>query len=188
MAIDERLVFYTGKHVRLKVLTQQDIHESNWVGWFNNEAMCEYNMHHYYPNTFEAQAKFLDGCITPQKIQLGIVDKAKNEVICGVVSLSNIDMLHRNCEIAGTMEVEYTRKNPALFLEAYSIMIRHGFEELGLHKIYGGTFRPHVAQALVRVFNFEIEGVRKKHIFKRNQFHDVINVGVFKDTINYPEF
>jgi RimJ/RimL family protein N-acetyltransferase len=188
MAIDERLVFYTGKNVKLKVLTKQDIEESNWVGWFNDEKMNDFNTHHVYPNTFKNQEAFLESCISKEKIQLGILDKTKDDVICGVVSLSSINMLHRNCEIAGIMDVEYSRKNPALFLEAWSIMMRHGFEELGLQKIFGGSFHPHVAEALVRVFNFEIEGVRKKHIFKRNQFHDVINVGVFKDTIKYPEF
>jgi len=188
MTIDERLVFYTGRHVKLKVLTIKDLEESNWVGWFNDEEMCKYNMHHVYPVTFESQAKYLEGCITPEKIQLGIVDKAKNDVICGVVTLFNINMLHRNCEIAGIMEVETSKKNPALFLEAWSIMIRHGFEELGLHKIFGGAFHPHVANSLARVFNFEIEGVRKQHVFKRNRFHDVVNIGLLSSNVIYPEF
>ena len=188
MAVDERLVFYTGKHVKLKVLTQQDIDESNWVGWFNDETMCEFNLHHYYPNTFEAQTKILEKCITPHKIQLGIVDIAKNEGLCGVVSLAKIDMLHRNCEIAGIMDVERTKNNPALFLEANSIMIRHGFEQLGMHKIYGGTFHRYVSKALIRIFNFESEGVRKAQVFKNGEFRDVTMLGVFKDTVKYPEF
>ena len=47
MAIDERLVFSEGKYVRLKVLDEQDVSESGWVGWFNDEKLCEANQHHY---------------------------------------------------------------------------------------------------------------------------------------------
>jgi RimJ/RimL family protein N-acetyltransferase len=188
MAIDERLVFYTGKYVKLKVLSQQDIEESNWVGWFNDESMSDYNAHHYYPNTVDKQMKYLDACNSTDKIQLGILDKNRDDKICGVVSLFNINMIHRNAEIAGIMEVSYSKNNPALFLESWSIIMRHGFEELGLNKIYGGSFHPQVVDALTRVFGFEIEGVRKQHVFKHNAFHDVVNIGVFKDTFKYPQF
>ena len=66
-------------------------------------------------------------------------------------------------------------------------MLRHAFEQLGLHKIYGGTFHPHVVSALKRAFNFETEGVRKQHIFKNGKFCDLTLISVFSDTINYPE-
>ena len=172
----------------MKVLSQQDIEESNWVGWFNDETMNDFNQHHYFPNTFKNQEQFLEDCISSKKIQLGILEKEEGDVICGVVSLSEINMLHKNCEIAGIMEVERSKKNPALFLEAWSIMIRHGFEELGLYKIFGGSFHPHVADSLVRIFNFEIEGVRRNQVFKHNRFHDIVMLGVFRDTIRYPKF
>ena len=70
MAIDNRLVFYTRKHVKLKVLTKQDVDESNWVGWFNDEGMTKYNTHHFYPNTFDAQYKILEGCVSKEKFNL----------------------------------------------------------------------------------------------------------------------
>ncbi len=186
--IDERLVFYEGKHVRLKVLSPQDVMESDWVGWFNDESMSAYNQHHYFPNTHEQQHDILKSCVSPHKFQLGIVDRADPENICGVVSLSAIDWIHRHAEIAGIQATEHTKMNPALFLEAWSIMLRHGFEQFGLNKIYGGTFHPHVADALSRAFNFEVEGVRRRHVYKNGIYCDTTLVAVFKDTVRYPEF
>ena len=135
MPIDERLIFYEGKHVRLKVLSPQDVEESDWAGWFNDEALCAFNQHHYFPNTLAHQQEILNTCASATRLQLGIVDRAAPEKICGVVSLSAIDWVHRHAEIAGIQDARYTKSNSALFLESWSIMLRHGFEQLGLNKI-----------------------------------------------------
>jgi ribosomal-protein-alanine N-acetyltransferase len=187
MAIDERLVFHEGKHVRLKVLDESDILESGWVGWFNDEQMCEFNQHHYFPNSFEKQREFLLACQGPEKLQLGIVDRSSPDHICGVVSLSAINLVHRHAEIAGTQAMSQTRANQAIFIESWRFMLKHGFEQLGLQKIYGGTFHPHVLGALKRMFNFEVEGLRKRHVFKHGKHHDVTLVAVHADTVIYPE-
>ena len=186
--IDERLVFYEGKYVRMKALSAQDVIESGWVGWFNDESMSAYNQHHYFPNTFEKQDNILKSCISSNKIQLGIIDRLNPDNICGVVSLSDIDWIHRHAEIGGIQATNQTKTNPSLFLEAWSIMLNHGFEQFGLNKIYGGTFHPHVSAALIHAFNFEIEGVRRRHIFKKGVHHDITLLGVFRDTIKYPKF
>lgn len=187
--IDERLIFYEGKHVRLKTLCAQDVVESNWVGWFNDASMSEHNLHHYFPNTFEHQHDLLKAMNNSRKLQLGIIDRQdKDPQICGVVSLSNIDPVHRRAEIAGIQETRKTSANAAVFLESWALMIRHGFEQLGLEKIYGGTFHPYVTQALVRMFNFEVEGVRRRHAYKNGTYHDISLLAVFRDTVRYPEF
>jgi len=186
MAIDPRLVFFRGKHVLLKALEERDITESGWVGWFNDAALCEYNLHHYFPVTFEYQKKFIESCISPTRVVLGIVDLANPDLICGVVSLSDIHPIHRHAEIAAMLDKQKTASNPAIFLEAYSLMLRHGFEQLGLQKIHGGSFRPHVASSLVKMFHFETEGVRRRHVFKNNAWHDATLLAVFADTVRYP--
>jgi RimJ/RimL family protein N-acetyltransferase len=186
--IDERLVFYEGKYVRMKVLSSQDVIESDWVGWFNDESMSVHNQHHYFPNTFEQQHDFLKSCNSSHKLQLGIIDRSNPNNICGVVSLSSINWIHRHAEIAGIQATKHTKLNPALFLEAWSIMLRHGFEQFGLNKIYGGTFHPHVTDALVRIFNFEVEGVRRRQVYKNDLYHDITLVAVFKETVQYPDF
>lgn len=188
MAIDERLVFYEGRYVRLKVLSPEDVVESDWVGWFNDVAMSDHNQHHYFPVTFEDQHQFLESCVSPTKLQLGIVDRSEGTKICGVVSLSNINLIHRHAEIAGIQARTRTAANSAVFLESWALMLRHGFEQLGLQKIYGGAFHPHVAGALTRIFNFEVEGVQRRQVFKNNAFKDVTLVAVFHDTVRYPEF
>lgn len=188
MAIDERLVFYEGRHVRLKALSPQDVIESDWVGWFNDDASSLYHQHHYFPNTLELQSELQRSFNSTEKLQLGIVDRSAPDKICGVVSLSNINWISRHAKISGIQEKARTGANPAIFFEAWSLILRHGFEELGLHRIYGGAYHPHSPGALTRMFNFEIEGVARRHVFKGGTFRDVTLIAVFHDTITYPEF
>jgi [ribosomal protein S5]-alanine N-acetyltransferase len=186
MAIDERLIFHEGKHIRMKVLDESDILESGWVGWFNDETLCEFNQHHYFPNTFANQRELLSAYQGPGKLQLGVIDRAAPSQICGVVSLSAIDFLHRRAEIGGIQASTATRINPAIFVESYAFMLRHGFEQLGLRRIYGGTFHPHVSGALQRIFGFEVEGKMKGHVFKHGEYHDVTLVAVCSESVSYP--
>jgi len=126
-------------------------------------------------------------CQGPEKLQLGIIDRSSPDHICGVVSLSAINLVHRHAEIGGTQAMSQTRVNQAIFIESWKFMLKHGFEQLGLQKIYGGTFHPHVTGALRRMFNFEVEGLMKRHVFKQGDFHDVTLVAVYPDTVVYPE-
>jgi [ribosomal protein S5]-alanine N-acetyltransferase len=186
MAIDERLIFYRGKQVCLKALSQQDVEESDWVGWFNDADLCAYNQHHYFPVTIASQKVFLESCVSASRLVLGVVDLVNPSTICGVVSLGDIHPIHRTAEVAAMLDKQKTAGNPAIFQEAYTLLLRHAFEQLGLQKICTGTFRPHVGEALVKLFNFTPEGVRRRQVFKHNAFHDVALLGVFHDTVRYP--
>jgi len=186
MGIDQNLIFLEGNYVWLKVLSQSDILESSWVGWFNDEERNRYNTHHYWPNTYENQQTFLAQSISPNKIQLGIIDKDEPESICGVISLQQINLIDRTAEIA-TMMDKRTRTKPNIFIESWSLLLKHGFQELGLNKIYGGSINTRIPKLLCELFNFEIEGTLKNHVFKGGKYVDVIQSAVFKETIRFPK-
>jgi ribosomal-protein-alanine N-acetyltransferase len=186
MAIDSRLFFLVGKNVILKVLVDSDLHESDWLGWFNDAERCAFNQHHYWPNNLILQEEILKNTLSPNKIQLGIIDKTRESSICGVISLSNINFINRSAEIGIIMDQESSNR-PEIFFESWKLMLMHGFEELGLNKVYGGAMRHDIFSGIERIFNFQKEGLLKNEIFKNGKYHDVIRFAVFSDTIKYPE-
>ena len=105
-----------------------------------------------------------------------------------MIALQNIDYIHRKAEVANMSDNSKTSYKPQIYLESHSIIFRHGFEQLGLERIYGGTINKNIPGALERAFNFEIEGIQRKSLFKNGVFNDVTLFAVFKDTINYPDF
>ena len=186
MKKEEKMIFYKGKFVDLKVLEENDIHESNWLGWFNDEDLCKDNGHHFFPNTIEKQKKVLDSLNTPNKIQFGIIDKENSKEICGVISLQSIDFINRKAEIACISDKTMTAGKPQIFLESHTLMFKHAFNQLGLNKVTSGTINKNIPEAMKRAFNFKVEGVLKQSIFKNGSFQDAILLAVFKDTIIYP--
>ena len=186
MKSSEKMIFYKGNFVNLKVLEERDIYESNWLGWFNNEQLCNSNGHHYYPNTIEKQKKILESINVDNKIQFGVIDKESPGEICGVISLQNIDYIHRKAEIANISDNSITSGKPQIYLESHSLMFKHAFNQLGLNKIYCGTINKNIPVAMKRAFNFEIEGILKESMFKNGGFKDTTLLAVFKNTIKYP--
>ena len=186
--IDKRLVFYEGKHVILKVLTKEDVDLSGWVGWLNDEANCKTNGHHLYPVSFQSQYDFLENISNKSnKLQLGIVNKNISSDLCGVISLDNINLVHRNADLSVLNSVADTSQYPYVFTESWSILLKHAFEQFGLYKVNVGTFHPRISVAIQRLFNFKVEGIRKQQIFKDNIYHDVHLLAVFRDEVTYPE-
>jgi len=188
MEVDQNLIFYEGKYILLKVLVEDDIINSGWVGWFNDANLSQQNSHHYFPNTYDKQFEYFKDCHGPKRMSLGIINKNGDQNICGIVTLDNIDLVHRNCEIAGILGHSRKNNNPMIFFEAYSIMLRHAFEELGLKKVYGAGLDVNLHEGLKRMFNFEQEGIKRNHFFKNGEFHDLISIAVFADTVKYPDF
>ncbi len=187
--VDERLIFLEGKHVRLKVPTRDDVLHGNWISWFNSQSLADFNQHHYFPVTVDQQLAFLAQANSPTRLQLGIVARDDaDESPCGMISLSNISWINRNAEVAIIIDNRRTANNPNIFLESWSLMLRHGFEGLGLSKIYGGTFHPNITNVLTKKFGFHVEGIRRRHVFKNNTWHDVTDFAVFADTVMYPEY
>ena len=187
MSIDKNLLFYKGKYINLKVLDDTDINNSEWVGWFNNQYSCNYNLHHYFPNSYENEKSILDSLEgNKNHIQLGVINKKIPDSICGVISLNSINYIHRNANISAMIGDRNAQKNPMILIESYSFLLKHAFDQLGLNKITDATMHPNAYQFLKKYFNFEKEGVYKKHVFKNGKFQDLTIIAVFSDSVIYP--
>ena len=95
-------VFIKGKGIDLISLNEDIAVNSNWYNWFNNELTTKGMQKHYFPNNANQQLKFFQTNVQDNinKLQLGIVYKIDNKLI-GTISLNNINMINKSCEIAG---------------------------------------------------------------------------------------
>lgn len=66
--------------------------------------------------------------------------------------------------------------------EAVSAVIRYGFEELHLHRIYAGYFHRNERSARVMVKNgMTYEGRLRQHVKKWDEFVDVVYYGILRE-------
>ena len=61
-------------------------------------------------------------------------------------------------------------------------MIKHGFEQLNLNKIKGGTLSLDICNFYIRMLKFTKEGVLEQEIYKNNEYRNVYLIGLTKST------
>jgi RimJ/RimL family protein N-acetyltransferase len=136
---------------------------------------------HLFPNTKEQQLEYFRKNIqgNPTKLQLGILH-VKDQVLMGTISLSSIDHLNRKCEIGGFIgEKKYQKFS--YFIEANNIIIKHGFDNLNMNRIYGGTIIKEVASMYCRVLGFKEEGILRSDVYKNGKYYDAYLIGLLRE-------
>lgn len=177
-------VFIEGKGIDLISLNEDIAVNSNWYNWFNNELTTKGMQKHYFPNNANQQLKFFQTNVQDNinKLQLGIVYKIDNKLI-GTISLNNINLINKSCEIAGLIgEKDYRNINN--YVEASRLIIIHAFNTLNMHRIYGGTMTKELKVLHCKMLGFTFEGTQKEAIFKDGKYHDTFMIGLlYKDFV-----
>jgi [ribosomal protein S5]-alanine N-acetyltransferase len=174
-------IFIRGDLVNLVVLTEEIVEKTNWYKWFNDEDNTKYMQKHYFPNTKTMQLEYFKNDIenNTEKMQLGIVHK-KDNVMIGTLSLNSIDLLNRTAEISIIIgEKKYRELN--YFLQSCKLMIKHGFETIGLNRIYSGTISKDIDNLFCKLLGFRSEGILKKSVYKNGNFSDVFLCAILKE-------
>ncbi len=174
-------IFIKGKLLDLIVLDEMSIENSNWYKWFNNEETTLHMQKHYFPNTKQMQVNFLEQLYCNQStLQLGIFDK-KKQIIFGVISLSNIDLINRNADWSVLIgEKEY--RNLFYVNEAIDLILRHAFFTLNLYKVNGGYVETlkEWGVFMMKRYNFKEEGRLKSQMYKNGEYLDIFLIGLLK--------
>ena len=179
--IDSRDIFLKGGDVILKVLTREDVLDSDWYGWFNDEELCKTLQKHYFPITVESQIAFWEKNIqnSTDRIQLGIC-RVDGGPIVGVISLSHIDFINRKAEMSIVIG-DRSSQNMTIFVDSCKLLFNHAFYTLNLNRIYGGSIVQELVTLLCRMLKCKSEGILRQDIFKGGQYHDSYLYAVLRE-------
>ena len=184
--IDKRNIFINGRLIKLCSLTNNEIENTNWFSWFNDENTCSFTQKHYYPNTLEKQIKFLnENENKTNKIILGIIYQ---DLFVGVCSLDEINYINRTCSISLFIGEKIKEENVAM--EAIFLLLKHAFFTLNLNKVKMGQ-HIHLNLFFTKLslaFGFKKEGISRSEIYKNGKYFDVINSSVLKSEFNEKYF
>lgn len=172
--------FLVGHRVYLKGLESEDL-AGQYFQWFNDQEVCAFNSHGYFPNNSVIMHDFLEKIHSSEtNLVLAIVVK-KGDMHIGNISLQNIDWISRSAEFAIIIgEKSFWGKGYSK--EAADLIIEHGFSNLNLNRIYCGTAMRNVAmQKLAEHMGMKKEGVRRQGMFKRGEYVDIYEYGLLKD-------
>lgn len=114
--------------------------------------------------------------------ELGIEWKETGEVI-GMIGLMKIDLENKKAEIGYWLGKEYWRKG--IMSEAGAMMLRFGFKELKLHRVYAKIFHPNKPSAkFLESLGFQYEGRLRQSIKRRGKWMDDLVYGLLEGEFN----
>lgn len=171
--------FLEGKQIYLRPFSKADI--SIWFDWFNDPLVTEHMNKGGFPNTELTQEEYFNYLSrSKQDIQLAIVLK-ENDQLIGIIGIHKIDWIHR-CGDIGIVIGDRTQWGKGLATEAISLIVKHAFTKINLHKLTAGMSSSDIGSKKCFEKNgFILEGTRRKHFFYKNEYVDVYMLGLLKE-------
>lgn len=172
--------FLLGERVYLRPLCDEDI-SGGYPLWFNSASVCAGNSHHVYPYTEAEGMEYIRyASATKTDLILAII-AGSMEVHIGNVALQNIHPIYRSADFAIVIgEDRYWGKGYGY--EAASLIINHGFMELGLLRIACATLdNNHGMQKLAVKLGMRLEGTRVAAAYKSGEFLNVVEFGILRE-------
>lgn len=98
------------------------------------------------------------------------VNAEKYTETVGVCGLTNLDFANRHAEFSIYVGPEHQKRGYGK--KALSLLLSHGFQNLGLNLIWGETFDGNPALALFEAMGFRKDGMRRQFYWKDGKFID----------------
>lgn len=158
---------------------ERDVLQGHWHEWFNDQTTTLYLEHGVFPIDRERQADFVRGELAnPSSLLLAIIDR-RDDAHVGIVSLKSINLLQRRAEIAIVMGRDVS---PGAALEAMALMTKHGFDRVGLNKIYAGQHESLWKWVnTLATIGYRIEGLREGYGYRNGKPWSALITGIQAD-------
>ena len=172
-------VFLEGRRIYLRNIGKKHL-KGNYIQWFNDQRVCKYNSHGRFPNSRDKMEIYLKEVNSNNSnLVLAIIYK-RGDMHIGNISLQSIDWISRNAEFAIIMgEKRFWGRGVAK--EAADLILRHGFVELNLHRIYCGVSQDNIPMQRLAVYlGMKKEGIRRESTFKNGSYRDTVEFGVIR--------
>lgn len=142
----------------------------------NDEKLNSMIVGQYHPFTYEEAIEWVHGCMGEHETYKfwAIATNDDEQRIVGWVALSHIDKTSRSAETHSIVINDPEYNDGFAWMEAVLHLLKYGFEELNMHKIYGRSLIGHHQSNLMEKLLFmQQEGILRAEIFKNGRYYDV---------------
>lgn len=172
-----RSYFLKSQRIGLRPLQPEDA-RSPYVDWLNDPDVCDGNDHHRLPYGIDRARDYIAAAGASRADLILAIEMLDSGAHIGNIALQNINFIHRSAEFSiliGNREFWGT----GCGIEAGTLLVRHGFQELNLQRIGCGT--PSYNEGMIKLalaLGMKEEGRRRSAFFKHGEYHDLIEFGV----------
>ena len=170
--------FITGDRIYLRPLdAEADL--DRCLGWINDPEL-QARIGRRHPMSRAQEKEWLAGQYKREDhLNLAIVLKDGDQHV-GNCGFNQIDYINRSAEF-GILIAERDAWGKGYGPEAIGLILKHGFEELGLHRVWlwAYSFNQHAVRAYEKA-GFKHEGVLREAYFRHGSYHDHIVMSVLE--------
>ena len=161
--------------LRLRPYTETDIPEL--LPLIGSREVAATTLRIAHPYTDQDARAFLELAEDPDKLCLAITLRSDGRQIGGIGL--RVDPAHQHAELGYWIGVRYWGHGYAT--EAAREMLRYGFEDLKLHRIFASHFRHNPASGeVLKKLGMRYEGCQREHLRKWDQFVDSQLYGILR--------
>lgn len=172
--------FLSSDRLGLRPLEPRDA-DGAYPGWLNDAEVARFNSHHTFPYDREQALAYIQRVRgSRSELVLAIVDKASEKHV-GNVALQAIHPIYRSAEFS-IMIGDRAFWGQGVGAEAGKLLLGHGFDALGLHRVACGTTSDNEGmKRLAGKLGMREEGRRRAAAWKRGAWVDVVEFGVLAE-------
>jgi RimJ/RimL family protein N-acetyltransferase len=165
-----------GERIELRAIERQDL--SDYVAWLNDPAVLQY-FGQYVPLSLAQEERWYENMLQDTTMRSFAIEFEGRHV--GGAGFSELDGRNRSAEVGlfiGLPELW----DQGLGRDALVAMVRFGFEQMNLHRIYLRVFAENKrAVHLYEAVGFQHEGHWRQAEFRDGRYHDLLWMGMLRD-------
>lgn len=162
---------------RLKIRPYSDADIAELLPLIGTREVAATTLRIAHPYTEQDARDFFELAKEPDKLWLAITLRSDGRQVGGIGL--RIEPQHRHAELGYWLGVAYWGQGYAT--EAAREMLRYGFEELGLHRIFATHFKHNaVSGRILKKIGMHYEGCQREHLLKWGEFVDSEMYGILR--------
>jgi len=161
------------------------VHKSDAESIYKHAGDEEISRYTFLPNPYRLDDAYRFIAVTHTALRakkafnFGIEYKEEKEII-GMISLEHVNFQHLFAETGYWLGRKYWSQGIAR--EALQLVLKFGFEQLKLNRIYARVMHPNIASARVlEKTGFKKEGIMRKSIWRGGTWMDLIWYAILKE-------
>ena len=150
-----------------------------YVKWFEDPEIVKYSDNQYRSFSLDGQLEYVEGCLkSPNILLVGIFHE---NLHVGNICVNDIACVHKRGEITYVIG-DKAYWGSGLATKSVKRVIQYLKDNYDLTKLHAGVSSLNIgSKRVLEKSNFNLEGVRKKHLLYSNEWSDCLEYGLILD-------
>lgn len=169
-----------GKNIGLRAIEECDLKQL--LEWRNQPEYRRFFREYRELNSLNQKMWFETKILQDKNTEMFAIIEMETETLIGACGLCYIDWINRNADFSIYIGAKHAYIDEIYSIEAAELMIRYGFDELNLHRLWSEIYDfDRAKQAMFAKLGFSFEGRHKETHWTEGNWCDSLYYGLLRN-------